>query len=899
MNLPIATASSYFLDLYARYQRDPHSVPADWRVHFEAMDGDGETRGSGEAFARTLVERFRQHGHTAARLDPLGLDHRAAAGPLADARREAAARAHEPAGVALGCGRSPATIGDLAAELERLYAGPVGIEAAQVEDDAARDWLFNQFEASFGAPDSIEPAERAFEAVALADTFETFIKVKFPSKKRFGSEGAESAIVFLRELLRSACLSGFTEAAIGGMHRGRLATLAIVLGKPVGVLLAEIKGRDLTDGGPDFTGDVPYHLGYSGELAHGGKRMAISLSPHPSHLMTVAPVVTGLARAKRSDGDDVLCLLLHTDAAFAGQGLVSEVLQLGGLQGYGVGGTVHLVVNNLIGFTTNASEGRSSRYCTDIGKTVGAPVLHVNGDDPVAVARVAEVALAWRRKYAKDILIDLVCYRRNGHNELDEPRFTQPRVWAAIDARPNLRQSFGDVLRAADSAAFHRVEAKSIALKTAMQQGYEAIATLRPNGGDGRAAAWSAIRRAGESDVLAPVATGLPLSRLRDLGSRASTIPTDVAAHPKVAQFYRARRESYERGADINFASAEALAFATMLADGASVRLSGQDSVRGTFTQRHLAVHDIETGRHVLPLEHVVSGEARFEPVNSPLSEYGVLGFEYGHSLADPQRLTIWEAQFGDFLNGAQIMVDQFIVSAEAKWAMMSGLVALLPHGLEGQGPDHSSARIERLLQLCAGGNIIVANPSTPANLFHLLRRQIVAPWRKPLFVIAPKVLLRLKAAVSSLDDMGPATHFRPLVVDAPQGAPSRFILCAGKVAYELAERRAELGLEDRVAIVRVEQLYPFPLQELEALLGAASNAEWIWMQEEPENQGALGFVRQTLRRSSQLAASCRGAVSRPPLPVAAGGSIERHEAEQRELSDRALDFAHWRMADA
>jgi 2-oxoglutarate dehydrogenase E1 component len=893
MTLPLATESAFFLDLYARYRRDPHSVPADWRVHFEEQDGEGHAPGAtGGDLALRLVETYRRQGHLEAGLDPLGLEKRPAVPSLDRLRRDVEARPALQVRVVLGGELREMTLAALSAELHRLYAGSVGLEAGHIDDEEARGWLHEAYEAGFASDASAGLAARALEAIALADTFENFVKVKFPSKKRFGVEGAESAIVFLRELLRDACLSGFAEAVMGGMHRGRLATLATVLGKPVGVLLAEVKGRDLTDGGPDFTGDVPYHLGYAGELAHGERCMKVSISPHPSHLTTVAPVVTGLARGKRLNGvDDVLCLLLHTDAAFSGQGLVGEVLQLGGLDGYRVGGTIHLVVNNQIGFTTTASEGRSSRYCTDIGKVVGAPVLHVNGDDPVAVARVAGLALAWRRHYQRDILIDLVCYRRNGHNELDEPRFTQPKIWAAVDERPPLRESFSGKVAQADAAAAEQANAAASELRAEMQRGYEAIETLRPNDVPARPASWAGIQRAGAEEVLLPVETGIAIDRLREVGRGASLIPGDVKAHPKVAQFYKARLDSIEKGVEINFATAEALALASLLADDVPVRLSGQDSARGTFTQRHLAVHDVETGRVVVPLAAVAGEAARFEAVNSPLSEYAVLGFEYGHSLADSRRLTVWEAQFGDFLNGAQIMVDQFIVSAEAKWELMSGLVVLLPHGLEGQGPDHSSARVERLLQLCAGGNMIVANPSTPANLFHLLRRQVIASWRKPLFIIAPKALLRQKACISTLDEMGDGTTFRAVIGDEGVTAARRVVLCSGKIAYELAHRRTALGRDDEVAIVRLDQLYPFPAQELAAALARHGAAEWVWCQEEPENQGALAYIQDRIRRDARFVGRSLASVARPPLPVAAGGSIERHEIEQADLVGRALDL--------
>jgi 2-oxoglutarate dehydrogenase E1 component len=736
---------------------------------------------------------------------------------------------------------------------------------------------------------------RSLKAIALADTFESFVRVKFPTKKRFGIEGAESAIVFLREVMRAAAASGTAEVVMGGMHRGRLSTLATVLGKPVGLLVAEIKGRDLTGGGPNSTGDVPYHLGYAGEVETDQGSLAVSILPHPSHLLTVAPVAMGMARGRREKRDgDLLCLLAHTDAAFSGQGLTAEIMQLGGLAGYAVGGTIHLVVNNQIGFTTLPFESRTGTYCTDIGKAVGAAIFHVNGDDPVAVARVAEIAVGFRQRFQRDVLVDLVCFRRNGHNELDEPRFTYPAMWQKIDKMMPLRDNFGAVVSERAPAESRAVDEIAETFRAELEAGYEGIETYLPNAGTGRDGHWDRIQQAGEREVLAPVATGMDLARLSALGRASCNLECVGRPHPKVAGFYGARLNSIESGDGINFATAEALAFATLLADGVPVRLSGQDSVRGTFTQRHLAVHDMATGATVFPLDAVAAQGARLEAVNSPLSEYGVLGFEYGVSLARPDQLVIWEAQFGDFLNGAQIAVDQYIVSAEAKWGVMSGLVALLPHGLEGQGPDHSSARIERLLQLCAGGNIVVANPSTPGNLFHLLRRQVCAPWRKPLFVIAPKSLLRQRVAASALDEFGPGRGFLPVIGDdraAETRVVRRVVLSSGKIFYDLQQARRAAELEREVALVRVEQLYPLAAEDLAAALAPFPGTELVWCQEEPANQGAWDHVRRAFEDGALAthAPSRLRVVARPALPVAAGGSIERHEAEQADLVRRAL----------
>ncbi|MEI4473367.1 2-oxoglutarate dehydrogenase E1 component [Frigidibacter sp. MR17.24] len=905
--LPVGQDNGYAFDLYARYRRDPLAVPADWRLWFEALDAPGPAEGAPAAvLVERLVDSYRRDGHLGAALDPLGLSPRHETGRLA--RDRAAVEALPgPIGWRLGGAAGQGRGRDLVALLDRIYRGPAALEAEAVEDEAARAWIETRFEALALAEPGPQDRARAHRAIGRADTFEQFVRLKFPTKKRFGSEGAEGMMLLMQELLRQGARAGLDEVVMGGMHRGRLALLATVLGKDPARLLAEIKGRDLTRGGPDFTGDVPYHLGHVAEVEIEGRRLALSIAPHPSHLMVVAAVATGMARARREGapaaaaqaGPGALCLLLHTDAAFAGQGITAELAQMGRLDGYDVGGTIHLVVNNQIGFTTLPSEGRSARYCTDVAKMVGAPVIHVNGDDAGALMAAAALAADWRARFGRDIFIDLVCYRRNGHNELDEPRFTQPATWAAIDARPGLRAATQAALAAADPPGAAAVEAELAAFRDTLVAAYDVIDSLLPNDDAPFQPGWDAVAAAGPAEILAPVDTGVDAARLVRLGAAAGLIAPAASPHPKVRQFYAARAQSLERGEGVGFATAEALAFASLLDEGASVRLSGQDSVRGTFTQRHLRLHDTEGPASRLPLAALARDGARFEIHNSPLSEYAVLGFEYGHSLVDPGTLTLWEAQFGDFLNGAQIVVDQYVVSAEAKWGLRSGLVILLPHGLEGQGPDHSSCRPERLLQACVGANAIVANPSTPANLFHLLRRQIRAPWRKPLFVVAPKSLLRARAAVSRLDEMGPGTGFRPLIYDGPE-APERLVLCSGKIAYELAAARAEAGLAARVGILRVEQLYPLDRGAVTAALARAgaqvaarlATGPLVWCQEEPRNQGAFAHVRAVLAAPGPAGSApiaSLGYAGRPALPVAAGGSIDRHVAEQDTLVRSAL----------
>lgn len=896
MNIPISGDSAYFLDLYARYRRDRHSVPVDWLVHFEEMEfgSTAPSGASGAGFGESLLQGYRRFGHLEAQVNPLEVnDHREPA--LERLRAEADRRGGETIDIALAGTERRLPIAEAEAAVRSIYSGNASLEVEHLHGEAERTWWYEHFERSFSSEADDEMLVASLESIALADEFEAFMRVKFPTKKRFGIEGAETAIVFVRELLRTAPEMGIGEIVMGGMHRGRLATLAVALGKNTATLAAELMGRDLSEGA-SFTGDVPYHLGYTSESMVGDKPLRLTLLPHPSHLLVVGPVALGLARATAQcasgPGNAVLCLLLHTDAAFSGQGVAAELLQLGGLEGYTVGGAIHLVVNNQIGFTTMPAEGRSARYCTDFGKAVGAPVMHVNGDDPVAVARAARLAIEWKRAFGKDVLIDLVCYRRHGHNELDEPRFTQPEMWRLIDGRRSVREGLSASGLISDRIA-SRASTAAGEFRVRLQQGFEIAAEIAPNDGPVQREAWSRLDLVSESDLEGTVKTGVDLARLKEIGLAASLVPENLEIHPKVRQFYEARARSIDEGNGINFATAESLALASLMAEGSCVRLSGQDTVRGTFTQRHLMVHDVSTGRKFVPLASVALSPNALQLINSPLSEYGALGFEYGHSLHDPDHLTIWEAQFGDFINGAQVVVDQYIVSAEAKWRLKSGLVVLLPHGLEGQGPDHSSARIERLTSLCAGANIIVAQPSTPANLFHLLRRQVLAPWRKPLFVIAPKSLLRAKTAVSKLAEMGAGTSFRSVIAEVGERPDrvKRVVLCTGKIFYALDRARREAGLEEAVLPVRIEQIYPFPHAALRQALEPFAQAERVWLQEEPENQGAWRHVQAELALRGVQFSATLPVVSRPAMPVCAAGSVERHEREEREILERVLDL--------
>jgi 2-oxoglutarate dehydrogenase E1 component len=896
--------NGYFVDLYARYKRDPNSVPADLAIHFQEIDGDvAEAKSSsGEHLVANLIDSYRRFGHLEAQIDPLSPNNFRNA-RLELLRAEVQSTIGPSLTLTIGGSSRSATVVETDSLLRSVYAASTGIEADYINSDEERNWLYEAFESTFLSEPDNDLLFNSLESIVLADEFETAIRMKFPTKKRFGSEGSESSIVFVRELLRFLPETNTKRAVMGGMHRGRLALLAAALKKNPATLIAEIIGRDLT-GDTSFTGDVPYHLGYATDVTVGKHPINVTLLPHPSHLLVVAPVALGLARAvsKRDDAivEDTACILLHTDAAFSGQGVAAELLQIGGLEGYSCGGSIHLVVNNQIGFTTLPSEGRTARYCTDFAKAVEAPVLHVNADDPVAVARVAQLAVAWRDRFRKDIVVDLVCYRRFGHNELDEPRFTQPEMWKKIDDHPPVRKIFTSKLEKHKPEIIVRAEAAGQEFQNQMRIGFELAADLNPNEQPFQSDAWLRLPEATENELNEDVLTGIERDRLREIGISTSLI-SDMSVNAKVEKFYSARSESITDGEGINFATAEALAFATLLSEGSNVRLSGQDAVRGTFTQRHLAIHDKENGGIRFPLSVSTSENSRLELINSPLSEYGVLSFEYGHSLFDPNQLTIWEAQFGDFLNGAQVVVDQYIVSAESKWRLRSGLVMMLPHGLEGQGPDHSSARIERLTQLCANGNIIVAQPSTPANLFHLLRRQVRAPWRKPLFIISPKSLLRAKAAASPLSAMAEGTTFLPVMsplCESPLDV-RRVVFSSGKVSYDLEREREAAGLQKQIQPIRIEQIYPLARKRILEIVAAFKNAEFVWLQEEPENQGAWPYLRDELAKSGVKWSEKIPVVARPSMPVSAGGSIERHEREHHILMDRVLDLGHSRAGNA
>jgi 2-oxoglutarate dehydrogenase E1 component len=821
----------------------------------------------------SLAEAYRARGYLKARLDPLGLAPSVEV-PELDPRRH---------------GLDPRAEAARIAALEAAYCGSIGWDIAHLHETGRRTWLQARAEQQSSPSD----AERVaiLTQLARAYAFEEGLHTRIPAGKLFGLGGAETFIVLLETLLAEAARGGVAEVVVGGMHRGRFNMLATVMGKPLTALVAEIEGKPAVPAGLGVSSDVSYHLGYSGERTIAGRTLRLSVSAHPSHLQLIPVISQGRARAKQSLAGEhgrhaVLPLLLHTDASFAGQGLVAEMLQLSRLAPFDIGGTIHIVINNQIGFTTTPGEGRSARHATDIAKLIEAPVLHVNGDDPEAVDRVARVAAAYRAEFGSDILIDLVCYRRPGHNEIDEPRFTQPVMYQAVDTRPPVHQLYADALarRGLDTGA---AEVAIAQVAQDMRGAFAAAKSYQVNHADWFEGRWSGLQSGSEADMLAATATGLARDTLRELGRTLTAIPDGMAIDPKVARFLDERRTSVESGQGITWATAEALALASLLSEGTPVRLGGQDSVRGTFTQRHLELHDQSTGtRHLVLAGAAAAGGVPAEIHNTPLIENAVLCFEYGISLADPHRLVVWEAQFGEFLNVAQAVFDQCIACGEDRWLRASGLVMLLPHGIDGGGPDHSTARPERLLAACAGANIQIVNASTPASFFHVLRRQMHRPFRKPLVVLSPKYLLRHKACISPLADLETGTVFRPVISDAMVQNARRVVLCTGKVFYELQAARAARNLERNIALVRIEQLHPFPAVAVSYALAAHPSAEIVWCEEEPENMGCFLHLRPRLEAAAGRSVRRAG---RPAVATPAVGVKYWHEAEIAAYLEQAL----------
>ena len=852
--------------------------------------------------AMMMIRTFRVRGHLAANLDPLGLSPRPERDDLTPAYHGFKPEdLDKPVYLGGALGLERATPNEVLAILRANYCGNVGLEYMHITDVEERRFLQERMEGKDAVITFSPEGKKAILAKVIeAEQWERFLGKKYVGTKRFGLDGGESMIPALESVIKYGGQFGVREIVIGMAHRGRLNVLANVMAKPYRVIFHEFSGGSANPDDVGGSGDVKYHLGTSTDREFDGIKVHMSLVPNPSHLEAADPVVLGKTRAIQTDRDDldehvqVLPVLLHGDAAFAGQGVIWECLGFSGVRGYNTGGCVHFVINNQIGFTTSPQYARSSPYPSDVAKGVQAPIFHVNGDDPEAVTFACKMAIEFRQRFHRDIVIDMWCYRRFGHNEGDEPSFTQPLMYKVIKTHPGVSDIYGARL-VQEGVIDKDWVSDHVTRFTAMLEGeFAGAASYKANSADWFGGRWAGLHKPADPETARRnVETGIEKKLFDGLGRTLTTVPADLTIHPTLNRVLDAKRTMFSTGDNFDWSTGEALAFGSLLSEGFGVRLSGQDSGRGTFSQRHSVWVDQNDEHKYVPLWNVPHG--RFEVLDSTLSEFGVLGFEYGYASADPKTLVLWEAQFGDFANGAQVMIDQFIASGEAKWLRANGLVMLLPHGFEGQGPEHSSARLERFLQLCAEDNIQVANITTPANYFHVLRRQMHRPFRKPLIIMTPKSLLRHKRAVSKSDDFIGNGHFMRILSDpsAPKDADvKRLVLCSGKVAYDLFDARDAAG-DTETAIVRIEQLYPFPGEPLVERLKRMTNLEnVVWAQEEPKNNGAWFFVEPFIHECLETAKSkptrARYA-GRKASASPATGLAKRHIAEQAALVADAL----------
>jgi len=853
-----------------------------------------------------MIRAYRMRGHFAANLDPLGLVEKEDASELDPASYGFSESDYDrPIFLDFVLGLETSTIREMLSILRRTYCGDVGVQYMHISSPEEKAWLQQRIEGRdkeivFTPEGKIAILKKLIEA----ESFERFLHRRFPGTKRFGLDGGEATVPALEQIIKRGGALGVKELVIGMPHRGRLNVLAAVMGKPYHVIFHEFQGGSSLPSDIEGSGDVKYHLGASSDRSFDGNDVHLSLTANPSHLEIVNPVVLGKTRAKQAfvlredptaGRGHVMPLLLHGDAAFAGQGVIAECFALMGLKGFRIGGTVHFIVNNQIGFTTYPRYSRSSPYPSDSALMVEAPIFHVNGDAPEAVVYVAKVATEYRQKFGKDVVIDMFCYRRFGHNEGDDPTMTQPLMYAKIKDHPSVRELYGRRLIEEGGATQAQIDGWVSEFEAFLEAEFEAGKTYQADKADWLDGKWAHVGRADGEERRGD--TAVPAQRLLEIGQRITAMPEGLDVHRTVRRAIEGRRAAIETGEGLDWGTAEHLAFGSLLDEGYPVRLSGQDSVRGTFVQRHSDLIDQTTEAHYTPLNNIRPGQAHFEVIDSALSEEAVLGFEYGFTLADPDTLTLWEAQFGDFANGAQVLVDQFISSGERKWLRMSGLVMLLPHGYEGQGPEHSSARLERYLQLCAEDNMQVANCSTPANYFHILRRQMHREFRKPLILMTPKSLLRHRKAVSKLADLAEGSSFHRVLWDdgerdsgltkiklRPDAEIRRVLLCSGKVYYDLLDDREEKGVDD-VYILRLEQFYPWPMKSMTGELARFANAELVWCQEEPKNMGGWTFVdpwlELTLARMNVKAKRARY-VGRPASASTAAGLMSRHNRELR-----------------
>src|ERR1700749_3380650 len=944
------TNAAFTESLYAQYQETPDAVDETWRTYFAslgeqgldatqlgrgpkwhrdekpelasgdlvgaltgqwpqkggAQTGDSRPAALDSIRAIQMVRAFRVIGHLESNLDPLHL-----APKIPHPQLEPSfygfneADMDRPVFVGGVLGLETVTPRRMIDLLKRTYCGRIGYEFMHINDAEQKNWLQRRIEGPDKEISFTPEGKRAIlNKLVEAEGFEKFCGVRFLGTKRFGLDGGESTIPALEQIIKRGGQLGVKEIVLGMSHRGRLNVLANVMSKPYRQLFHEFQGGSANPSEVQGSGDVKYHLGASSDREFDGVKVHLSLTPTPSHLEAADPVVLGKSRAKQFQLNavqaraSVLPLLIHGDAAFAGQGFVAECFAMSGTRGFNTGGTIHFIVNNQIGFTTAPIYSRSSPYPSDVALMVQAPIFHVNGDDPEAVVHVARIATEFRQLFHKDVVIDMFCYRRFGHNENDEPAFTQPLMYKAIKDHPTTLELYATKLVQEGTLSQGDIKDMIGAFNTRLDEEFEAAKSHLPNHADWLDGRWTGLAVAPAGDRRGE--TALPAETLKNVGHALTTVPDGFHIHKTVARQLEAKAKMFETGEGFDWATGEALAFGTLLKEGVPVRLSGQDSTRGTFSQRHSAFIDQESEERYLPLNHLGGDQAPFEVVDTLLSEEAVLGFEYGYSSAEPKALVLWEAQFGDFANGAQVVIDQFIASGEMKWLRMCGLVMLLPHGYEGQGPEHSSARLERYLQLCAQDNMQVCVPTTPANYFHVLRRQMHRPFRKPLVVMTPKSLLRHKKCISFLTDMTPANSFHRVLRDQAEVVPGattvklvedsqikRVILCTGKVYFVLMEEREKRG-ENRIQILRIEQLYPFPDSVLAQELNRFPKAELVWCQEEPKNQGAWSFVAPRLE--ALMGGKTRPRyVGRPEYASTAAGLMKQHLTELAQFLNDAL----------
>ena len=916
-------ANAEYIDrLYEQYQRDPRSLDATWQAYFSGFEYAGgrnapapkQTHSAGTAGGPgptsrdglsgnasigifDLVHSYRELGHFIADLDPLG--HNRASHPLLELGEFNLTPSDLDRTVGSGSflGQTDGSLRDLIDKLRETYCRTLGVQYMEISDKAQRDWLAQRMEPILNKPNFSPEESRAilFQLVA-AEEFERFLHTRFVGQKRFSLEGAESLIPMINVIADDGAALGVEEFCLGMAHRGRLNVLAHVLNKPYEVIFSEFRGT-IVHQEQEGDGDVKYHLGYANDRpTPQGRSLHLGLSPNPSHLELICPVATGIVRAKQvARGDQaqvrVVPLLIHGDASFTGQGIVFETLNLSELPGFRAGGTVHVIVNNQIGFTTPPGEARFTPYPTDVAKMIQAPIFHVNGDDPEAVVWASKLAIAFRQQFKCDVMIELMCYRRHGHNEVDEPAFTQPVMYKEIGSHRTTRELYAERLMREGKLTEKQHEEMTKIARDRMESAFKLAEEYRPRS---RTATINNLWR-GLTHVPADWSAKTNVKRevLNKVAESVNALPPDFTIHPKLKKLYEARLQAVKTGSGIDWGTGEMLALGSLLLEGTPVRFTGQDVRRGTFSHRHAVLYDFNDGKPHFPLNHLAKDQGRLTILNTMLSELAVVGFEYGYSSGDPRNLVVWEAQFGDFVNGAQPIIDQFMAAAESKWGLFNGIVLLLPHGFEGQGPEHSNAYLERFLSLCAENNIQVCVPTTPGQYFHMLRRQIHRKFRKPLVILSPKSLLRFEPSFSKVEELTEGTTHN--VLDDP-GAPAerervrRLLLCSGKVYYSLAKAREKENVRD-VAIVRVEQLYPFPKKELAGIFAKYRNANDVsWVQEEPKNRGAWGFMESRLREMLPEAATLEYC-GRDEAASPATGSYKMHEIEETEVIAHALDL--------